>query len=502
MEKDSKTEGSKVVLQVNQRSTSGSEIDLINVFSHMGKRKKLIAYLVSLAILVGITCGAFYSGFEHLVGKGSYSRAMISFQYKGIENGLDPNGAAFDINTIKSPYVIQRALNNLGIEENYIESVRENITIQGVVPEDAVERITVINQVAEKEPKYYENLLDVTYFPSKYIIYFYDDGTFGSRQMTQILNEILDSYKQYFLETYANSAVMSVTSNLLGDNNYDYGESVNLVKTQIDIMLSYVREKMEEAPDFRAASTGLSFEDIVTALEFERTVDVAKLSAYVESMALTKDKQRQTEYYDYLVRECSNRLSELQTTLDKTTQAIADYEKDPVVIVSNSDSTTEYSQKNEYYDTLVTKQLNINAQIAKENKNLNEYYLLLSKFQDSDRVFSQSDFDYADSLLNNINATIASWVSLTERTTEEYFSTTLFSNAVTIAVPAQYFVDGGIKHILMNMAVPAAVLVLLVLIWWFYCGVRQEIVRMRSKKSEDSNKETGKIQSIQGVSGD
>ncbi len=485
MEQFNKQDAGKVILQVNQKRASDSEIDLINVFSYMGKKKRLIAYLLALAIVVGASFGALYSGFEHFTGKGSYVRAMITFQFEGIDKGLDPNGAAFDVNQIKSPYVIQKALSELGIDDSYIEKARENIVIQGVVPEDAVERITVINNMASEDAKYYEKLLDVSYFPSQYLVFLYDDGTFTQRELPQILNGILKSYKQYFLDTYANAKVLTVTSNLLSGDDYDYGESVDLVKTQIDIMLSYARERMNEAPDFRASSTGLSFQDIVTALEFVKTVDISRLSSYVESQSLTKDKSRQSEYYDYMIREYSNKLSELQTNIETINSAINSYEKDPVVIVSGADSTLEYGEKSEYYDNLVNQRLSITKQIAQTNTDLNEYYLLQSKLSESDRVNTDEEYDYADGLLSKIENTIASWVKLIEETTDEYYNTTLFSNAVTVAVPAQYFVDGGIVHIAKNLAIPAMMLVVIVLIWWFFNAVKMEIISMRQKSSKE-----------------
>ncbi len=477
-------ENSKIVLQVDRGQENGTEIDLINVFEFMGKKKKLVAYLLIMSILVGSFFGFIYCGYEHFSGEGSYARALITFQFKGIEKGLDPNGASFDVTQIKSPYVIQQALDELGLEENVIENIRQNIVIQGVIPEDAIERITTINKMAEKDAENYEKLLDVSYFPSQYLIYLYDDGTFNSKELAQVLNTIIASYRQYFLDTYANTEVMSVTSNLLNGEDYDYAEAVDLVNTQISTMLSYVREKRNEAPDFRAASTGLSFDDIVTALQFVRTVDVAKLNSYVTQRALTRDRERQIEYYDYRIRMASNELSEYQTQLEAVNNTIAAYEKDPVVVVSGSDSTLEYGEKNEYYDSLVNRKLSLTQSIAEANTRLNEYYIYYNNLMDSERVFTQADFDYADNIITNLDSTIKEWVGLVEKTTEEYYSTTLFSNAVKITVPAKYVVDGGIVHIVINLMIPSGVLILLVLIWWFGNGLKAEIARMRAKEEE------------------
>ncbi|QFJ56346.1 hypothetical protein [Pseudobutyrivibrio xylanivorans] len=473
----------KVVL-VNHVDDGEVEIDLFNVFGLMGQMKKLVSLLLILAILVGAVLGVLYSGFEHLSGKGSYARAMVTFQFEGIDQGLDPNGASFDVNLIKSPYVIQNALDEIGgYSENYIETIRQNISIQGVVPKDAVEKITTIEKMAEKDATQYEKVLDVAYFPSQYIVYLYDDGTFSPKEMTQILDQILLSYKQYFLDTYANTNALTVTSNLLKEDDYDYGESVDLVKTQIQLMLSYVNEKMVEAPDFRSSRTGLSFEDIVTALQFVQDVDLARLTSFIESSSLTKERNRQLEYYQYMIRETSNKIAEKQTQLESIENTIASYQKDPVVIVSGADSTLEYGEKSEYYDDMISKKTAINKEISELNTRLNEYYIKYNALVEHEAISSStSEYEYADKLLAKLDDTIASWVAQIEETTQEYYSTTLYSNAVKIAVAPQYYVDGGIVHIAKNMAVPAGVLVLLVLIWWFGHGVREEL--KTSKKKE------------------
>ena len=483
-------ENRKVILQVNQKNNANeTELDLINIFSHMGKKKKLMAYLLTLAILVGAAAGVLYSGFEHMSGKGSYARALVTFQFEGIESGISPNGSAFDVSMLKSPNVIQNALTELGLDEIYTDSVRRNIVIQGVIPEDAVEQITTFEKMAEKDASKYEKILDVSYFPSQYIIYLYDDGTFSPRELTEILDGIIVSYRQYFMDTYANTEVLTVTSNLLSGSDYDYGESVDLVKTQIDIMLSYVNEKLEEAPDFRSSQTGLSYEDIVTALQFVQSVDISKLSSFVESNALTKDKNRQIEYYEYMIRECSNKISELQTQLESVTNTINNYEKDPVVVVSSSDSTLEYGEKNAYYDTLVNQKISLNKQISVQNTSLNEYYLQLNSLQAHETANDQSQYDYADGLLQRLDTTISSWVTLIEQTTEEYYKTTLFSNAVKASVAPQYYMDGGIVHIAKNIIIAAGALVLLVLIWWFFDATKTEIGEMRRREEMASDEE-------------
>ena len=476
--------------QTYQKSNGEVELDLINIFSHMGKQKKLVAYLLILAILVGTAAGALYSGFEHLSGKGSYARALITFQFKGIESGVGPNGASFDVTMIKSPYVIQPALEQLGISESYADKVRKNLSISGVIPEDAVEQLTIIEKISEKDATAYEKVRDVSYFPSQYVIYLYDDGTFSPKELTQILDGVIASYEDYFIDTYANNDVLSVTSNLLDTSDYDYPEYTDLFETQVNIMRSYAAERMNDAPDFRSAQTGLSFEDIVSALDFVQSVDIARFVSYVETNALTRNRARQIEYYNYNIKEYTNKLSELQLRLDSVESTITSYEKDPVVIVSNSDSTLEYGEKNEFYDNLINQKIALNKQIAETNTRINKFYQKVNDLQNSEKIPTQADFDYADGLISKLRTVIASWVDLTEETTEEYYNTTLLSNAVKVSVEPQYYIDGGIGHIAKNVIVCAGALVLIVLIWWFAAAVKREILIMRGAEVSSQRRES------------
>ena len=477
LQKDS----TKIYLQVENPEDSESQIDVVNVISAMGRRKRLYFYLFVMAACIGVCLGLAIAGGQYLTGKSSYARAVISFQYEGIEDGLDPNGAAFDINKIKSPMVIENALNNLGITDISTEDIRQNIMIEGVIPQDAVERITVINQMSLEDAANYEKILDVTYFPSQYIVYLYKDSFLKASDTTEILNAILESYRTYFMDTYANTEVLTVTSNLLDYQDYDYAESIDMLESQIEIMLDYVVERKEQAPDFRSANTGLSFGDIETSLRTIEEIDLANLNSYVENIALSKDKTRMSEYYNYKIRKYNMKLSELQVQMATIQNTIDAYAKDPVVIVSSQESTQEITQTNEYYDKLIEQKLKLNREIASVNTDLNETYELLNNMNSATRKNTQEEYDYADSLLDKIASTIAEWVKLTEETTEEYYSTTLFSNAYKIAVPANYQANGGIMAIAKTVIICAAAMVFLVVVIWCVDGLKTELMSMRKK---------------------
>ena len=88
--------------------------------------------------------------------------ALISFSFDGVEKGVDPNGDNFEVTTVKSPAVIEAALTDLGMDLTNLEPIRAGIKFKGIVPKDAVNRITMYEQVVDKTGNVnaVENILD------------------------------------------------------------------------------------------------------------------------------------------------------------------------------------------------------------------------------------------------------------------------------------------------------------------------------------------------------
>jgi hypothetical protein len=470
-----RNDATKIYLQVDKNEDDAAEIDIVNVAVNMAKRKRLYMFIMAVAICVGLLAGFVKIFIGQIMKDDCYAQAVITLQFDGIEEGLDPNGSSFDINKLKSPNVIQTALDNIGETDFSAEDIRQNISIEGVIPEDAVERITVIKEMSLENVSNYEKILDVSYFPSQYVVYLYQQRGMSSSKTKEILNAVLDSYKEYFLDTYANTAVLTVTSNLLNYEDYDYQESIDMITSQIEIMENYVDERRTQAPDFRASSTGLSFGDISTSLSTIEEVDLPNLSAYVESITLTKDKERLVEYYNYRIKDYNMQMSEVESNLTTVQNTINSYVKDPIVIVSSQETTEELSQNNEYYDSLVQQKIKLSSDMASLNTKLNETYRLLNAVSVSDSENTQEQYDYADEKLANITATISKWVSLIEETTDEYYNTTLFSNAVKVSVPAQYKAAGGLTSIIKTLGIFVIAMVFIVIVVWCIDGLRLEI---------------------------
>ena len=107
--------------------------EVILTFSAIFKQlKRFFALWIVLAIIAGLA--VFSLSALKTFSSSNPAQAIISFTYDGIEQGLDPKkGGKFDIETVKSPKVIEMALTEMGIDLEMLESVRSNIRFQYII---------------------------------------------------------------------------------------------------------------------------------------------------------------------------------------------------------------------------------------------------------------------------------------------------------------------------------------------------------------------------------
>lgn len=450
----------QIQLNMNDETKEESYIPTNKTIT-MDKKKSLYRYFAVLAVCIGILVGLLTIGLNYITGQSACARAVISFQYKGIEDGVDPNGAAFDINKLKSRKVVEDALTASGAACD-VTQICESIEIDGIIPADAIERIMFTAEMQLDNVSNQEKISDVSYYPSQYVVCLHKNPQMSGAQTEQLLNAILESYRNDFIDTYANTKVLTITENLIHYQNYDYADAMDVLETQISIMQNYVNAYRNQAPEFRSTNTGLSFGDISAALHTVSSTDIANLNAYIETHTLTKDLQQWRESCKYKIKHYNMMIEQNQLQLSNLLSVINKYQKDPVLIVSSQETTQELEQSNPFFDRLLAQRLELSANIASLNTKIDKLNTLLDAASNINRKNTQQEYDYADEKLSVLSDTIVKWADLTEQTVKEYYTTTLFSNAYKISAPAHYTAFGGIKSSAVKILVPVAALLFVV----------------------------------------
>jgi len=465
-----------VVLQVEQRNEEDQDvIDLVNIAGYMKQKWKLYAYLLVVAVCIGFIAAAAVQGLQGLAGGKSYAAAVVNFSFDGLDEGRDPSGGLFDVTKMKSTVVINDALEELGWTDKDVEEIRANIKIEGVIPDSVKQQIAVINTVAEDAVEYYTTIGDINYFPSQYTVTLQRCKGMDGGETRELLDAILLSYRKYFMDSYAGMTALGFATEVLDVRSYDYMQASDMIKNELGVIEDYVESKAEEAPNFRASCTGLSFSDLASSIKTVRRLDLSNFVSFVQTNNLTKDAGVQIDYYNYQIKEYNLEIQELQTQRSHVDRTIETYEKNPVIVMSSQESVTETAQTDEYYNGLLQKKLDLNKRISELNTALNEAYDMANALNASEQSFNEEDYAYADSLLEGLVTTVESWGELVRQTTEEYFEAELYADAYRVTIPAQYSAMGGLGDLVKKMLLFGGAAAVVVVILWGMDGLKNEI---------------------------
>ena len=436
----------RVQLMVSQPDHDEDEIDLGQLIRKVIKGKTIIALCTLVAVLVA-TLG--FVGYNVVLqnDQGLVS-TVISFNFKGIEEGLSPDGETFNIGEVTNKKVLEETISQLSLRVKGIDSetLRRNINIQGIVPEDVIKRITLINKMAEKDVTQLEKISDMTYFPSQYRIDLKIDKNMelDKEQAEQVLLSLINNYKKYFMEKYNDREILSTAINTVDLNRYDYSEYIMLVNSQLGIAKTYLETKQEEAPDFRSKTTGVSFEDLVAQVDLMQNVEINNVQAIINTFVVTKNKERVFSIYENKIKSLTREMQEQTQRATSLRQAAANYKKDAMLILGNEgiDNAMEVTKSSKAYDQFI-----VDAVEAEKAANLLKYDIdhytdLFKKISQPDESKGnmniapyvkkvEEDITYiaekVKALVENINTTV-----------DEYYTVEVFKNSVKMDVPTMY----------------------------------------------------------------
>ncbi|MBQ8724885.1 MAG: lipopolysaccharide biosynthesis protein, partial [Oscillospiraceae bacterium] len=224
------------------KKEESNEESIVIPFREMLRGLKRFAVLwVAAAVLLALLVSTGIALFSHQLS--SAPVALIGFDYDGIQWGKAPDGGDFDINSIKSPVVIEKALTSLGYSTNYVESVRKAISIDGIMPDEAIDKITVYRSAYEKTGNLQaaDAMLGVDYNCTQYLVTFnFDKTPFGDDEAAQVINTVLDCYSDYFFETYSSNETIGNAGLAVDYTEYDYLISVDNYSDVLNTLRSTV----------------------------------------------------------------------------------------------------------------------------------------------------------------------------------------------------------------------------------------------------------------------
>lgn len=425
-------------------------------------------------------------------------KALIGFNYKGIESGEDPAGHTFDINTVKNVQVISEALAENDVDLEKADAVRNAITFEGVIPSDAIDKMTTYKSVYENSTNgnlaAAQAMLDVTYYPTQFKVSF-DYGSTGltKDKAVQVLNSMLNHYRDYFFDQYGYNKSLGQSLSAVSYEDYDYSEAVDLFRVNLNALSDYVNTlSRSDSSHFRSKETGVegedgltgyTFDDISQSIDAVKRIDLARISSYVTVNNVTKDKTATIAYYQYNIDELNREKNAYTERLANLKTAIDSYKKDTVLVMSGIDGTSqELSQSSEQYDKLVERYDNVATQLANVKQDISMYTQRKEGLEKGKEGTKDME-DYTVGELAKLNDKVNRLIEITRIASEQYYETEEFANAYNIFAPAVNSKIDTVKSILHASLMPLIVVEALVLIIYIIIAFVFAIRSDSSKKT-------------------
>lgn len=424
---------------------------IISIAAIIKNLKKYLAVWLVIAIIAGLLtfCWSAYKTFSAQTP----AKGLVSFTYNGIEKGLDPKGRKFEIESMKNPKVIEKALTEMGLDLNKIESIRTSLSFDYKIPQDAYDQLTAYSSIMEKASggslTAAQAMLDTKYYPTQYTVKF-DFGKAGFDRTTGVdfLNTLLNCYGDYFYEEYGYNEPLGTSVRVADYNSYDYAQQIDLFRTSLRTVKTYLDNlAKDDTTTFRSSATGYTFSDLSDYAKTITGIDLDRISSYITVNNVTKDKDSTLAYYNYRIENLKRDRDEYAERLEAINNSITSYKKDVIQVFGNGteNTDTESTLHSEQYDSMFRQKTSIESSLAQTKQDIN-YYTSRRDALQNNKASSKANVDKVEADIAELSKKISNLVDLTEQTASDYYENVQFANAYNILVPATKSVGAGISQ--------------------------------------------------------
>lgn len=417
------------------------EISLRELIETLLKGKRLIAGFLAIALILSI--GASYFMKEN----SQKAKIIISLNFNGIEDGLNPDGTKFDIQKLKSPSIIMPVIEALELEDTEITTdvIRRSISIEPIIPSHIVTYIQKQREQGE----------DYTYFPNEFVISMKTNkkNDLNASAAKLVLDSLIDSFANDFTSLYSEEAVLANAIGSIDYDTYDYPEISKVINNQLSIMKSYLSGKIIEAPDFRSSKTGMTFLDISKSIEIIDAVELNRMDSLIGAFNLTKNMEKLIINYEYKIQKDGLEKNKKQSELAVSKDMMNNYnrESSTVLIPGMSTEGLEMNNSEKYYDKLVERATDAGVVASSKGHDINYYLNEINKLKNDtvDSSIKKRSEDDVLALASTIKTKLENWIEVINETASEYYEVK-FSKAIMKISPVEIYNEVNMK---LNVAI-------------------------------------------------
>ncbi len=358
----------------------------------------------------------------------SYINAMIvTLNYEGAKEGLNPDGSRFNISEIVSDEVLKKAISIMGDTSLTVEGLKNRITIDSKMPLSAIEKTTAA--IASGS--------NYRYNPSEFDIYYSQKNKLSRNKTVEFIHALSKSYNDYFFNKYSEKNIILEFDGSTAFGDYDYYEIQKVLSDKIGSMITYLSKHHGESPAFRSQNTGYTFENLTNMLINLRDQDLEKLSAYIIQNRISKDGSEFVRKQRYLAdKKVMQYESSIQASnISKSALEIYDPYITGIAFIPSVDKQSEYymSRTKTGLDNLAMRSYNAGIDANLFKKSIDEKNYLVDKYTTTYDVDADA-MATADKMIEDLCTNLEKIASVALMTDYEYLENKT-KNYITFNLP-------------------------------------------------------------------
>lgn len=417
------------------KNTKPKTSSVISLRTFATNLKRFFIFWLIAAIIVSAICLGFNAGRNFIIGTVS---TTVNFSFDGIESGLDPKGNKFEVNDMKSVELIQESLDELGMKDKDAELICKNISIEGIIPTNVIDRITAYTPVYESEELVSsKDVQDKSYYPTQYELELEcHKADLSKREAADLLNKLSEKYTEVFNESYGYNSSLENAVVSIDYREYDYVDAIDVFESSLTSLRNYINELASKDNNRFRAENGYTFADVSSSINTIIDEDLSWVSSYIILNNVTKDKELRIANYEFKIEKLKRNKIIAEEMLKSVNKSIDDYEQNSILIFGSiSDgANASITQSSDIYNSLINRKI----AVQKEYSNCEQ---LIKKYEDRIKSLNKSTttkghIETVEAEFEKLDKKIDSLLGVANETASEYYETILLNNAYTILSPA------------------------------------------------------------------
>ncbi len=355
--------GQKVEVIVNHQGEVNGEISVVSVFSNMAKKKKVYLHLLAILLIIGLALPMLIA---EIGTKAPDTQAAVMLRFMDIdpESGKEVNPQPVSFTS----YVLQEALSNTQLSSDIsLTNLESNIKIEQLLTTETRQRLEILDkEIAASATRVSQATSIKLDYENTFIISLSNGfGSPESRNKTylstseiqDLLNNIIKAYNSQLYKTRSDFAFPESDLASLQYNDLDFLENLDIIKSSLASLKNYCDSNAELYPDYRSASTGMSFHDLSDIISTVNDIDISYLYSYIMYNGITLDQATLINKYNYTLRTARLDLADVNSRIEGNKKIIDEYQNQVISVIGGEEqSGNPVSITTDNYNKLVLTQ--------------------------------------------------------------------------------------------------------------------------------------------------